>query len=64
MCCAWFYDLSLFLNNCLQLKHLRELLGECMFSVPLLSLPDSLQEEIIHWVFRNEDRSVSTSVSE
>ena len=49
---------------CLQLKHLRELLGDCMFTVPLLSLPDSLQEEIIHWVFRNEDRWVSKWVSE
>jgi hypothetical protein len=31
-------------------------LKKCTFTVPLLSLSDSLQEEIIHWIFRNEDR--------
>jgi hypothetical protein len=39
-----------------KLPHIRGCLKNCTFIVPLLSLPESLQEEIIHWVFRNEDR--------
>ena len=30
--------------------------------VPIMSLPESLQEEIMHWVFRNEDRSLCVCV--
>jgi len=27
--------------------------------VPILTLPEALQEELMHWIFHNEDRSVS-----
>ena len=40
----------------MQMPSVKECLRRCLFIVPLLSLSDSLQEEIIHWVFRNEDR--------
>lgn len=39
-----------------QLNGIRDCLKRCTFTVPVLSLSDSLQEEIIHWIFRNEDR--------
>ncbi|XP_064383534.1 uncharacterized protein LOC135332129 isoform X2 [Halichondria panicea] len=34
----------------------RRLLGQCTVVMPIAALPDALQEEIIHWVFGNEDR--------
>ena len=39
-----------------KLKLLRSILEECMHLVPVGSLPGALQEEVMHWVFRNEDR--------
>ncbi|KAL5493303.1 hypothetical protein EMCRGX_G014460 [Ephydatia muelleri] len=39
-----------------KLKSLRSILEECMHMVPVGSLPGALQEEVMHWVFRNEDR--------
>jgi hypothetical protein len=35
---------------------LRTILSECLVTAPILCLPEALQEEVIHWVFRNEDR--------
>lgn len=34
---------------------------QCLVATPILALPDALQEEIIHWVFRNEDRYANCS---
>ena len=36
----------------------RGVVRQCLVATPILSLPDALQEEIIHWVFRNEDRYI------
>ena len=51
-----FYQLLLLLLFKKKLKLLRSILEECMHLVPVGSLPGALQEEVMHWVFRNEDR--------
>ncbi len=53
------FKYSCLASRVMQLLAVRELLDRCTFIVPVLSLPESLQEEVIHWVFRNEDRSAS-----
>ena len=44
------------LCDCFKLKDLKKILSQHTVVVPIFLLSDALQEEIMHWVFRNEDR--------
>ena len=45
-----------------QLKDIKKILSQHTVVVPIFQLPEALQEEIMHWIFRNEDRYVISVV--
>ena len=46
-----------------QLKGIKKILNHHTVVVPIFQLPEALQEEIMHWIFRNEDRYVISVIT-